>query len=78
MVDKIDKALLKLSPKIRQKVKQILQQILRGDTDGLDVKKLKGRTDIYRVRKGQVRIIFHRKEEKITVLAIEKRNDHTY
>lgn len=78
MVDHIDKALAKLSMKKRKVLQEVLLQLRQGDTQRLDIKKLKGRTDIYRVRKGNMRIIFQRINERIIVLAVEKRNDHTY
>ena len=46
-MDKIEKALNKLSPKERQKIKEILLQVDRGNFKGLDLKKLKGRDDIF-------------------------------
>ncbi|HBB38261.1 MAG: Addiction module toxin, RelE/StbE family [Candidatus Magasanikbacteria bacterium GW2011_GWD2_43_18] len=78
MVDEIDKALAKLTAKKRQVIKDILSRIMREETDGMDIKKLKGRTDIYRVRKGNMRILFQKSNEGIRVLAVEKRNDNTY
>lgn len=78
-MDKIQKALGKLFPKEREKVKQILRQIESGKTTGLDVKKLKGRDDIFRVRKGDIRIIYRTETSgKIFILAIERRRENTY
>ncbi len=78
-MDKIQKALQKLSPKEREKIGQTLRQIDSGETIGLDVKKLKGRNDIFRVRKGDVRIIYRTEANgKIFILAIERRKENTY
>ena len=50
-----------------------------GETGGLGHKKLKGRDDIFRVRKGSLRIIYRTDAKgKIFVLAIERRREDTY
>lgn len=78
-MDKIAKALQKLSDKERQKVKTVLSQLLAGKTGNLDIKKLKDRNDIFRVRVGDLRIIYRTDpKEKIMVLAIARRNENTY
>lgn len=78
-MDKISKALKKITAKEREAVKALLLKIISRDFNNLDIKKLKGREDIYRVRKGKIRIIFRiENKEKLFVLAIERRNDNTY
>jgi mRNA-degrading endonuclease RelE of RelBE toxin-antitoxin system len=77
-MDKIKKALNKLTNKEREKVKEILQEIERGSFDNLDIKKLKARQDIFRVRKGNIRIIYQEIKDKFSILTIEKRSDKTY
>ena len=77
-MDKIERELKKLNPKEKLLVKDILEKIKITDIYNLDVKKLKGRDDIFRVRKGKLRIIYRKIENNILVLAIEKRNDNTY
>lgn len=77
-MDRIDKELLKLNKKERGWVKTILEKIENGNFAGLDYKRLKGVHDIYRVRKGNVRIIYRSENNLIYILAIEKRNDNTY
>lgn len=78
-MDKIEKALQKLTLEERERIKEILKQLKSGKTSGLNIKKLKGREDIFRVRKGNIRIIY-RKDEKsnIFLLSIERRGDNTY
>lgn len=78
MVDKIQKALNKFSSKEKEFVKELLIKIKAGNVVGLDIKKLKGQSDIYRVRKGKIRIIYKINLETICLLAIERRNDNTY
>lgn len=78
-MDKISKALTKFSQKERRRVKEILEKIAAADTRGLNVAKLKGREDIFRARKGDMRIIYRRDNDgKIFVLAIERKNGQTY
>ena len=79
MTDRIDKNLQKLSPKQRTEVQKIVSCILEGKIQGLDLKKLRGSKDVYRVRKGKLRIIFYMPDTKeIRILAIESRSDTTY
>jgi len=77
-MDKIAKALKKLSAKERESVKKLLERIESGELKGLDVKKLKGRDDIFRARKGDIRVIYRVKKGSIHILAIERRSERTY
>ena len=78
MVDKISKELIKFSSKEKELIKNLLIRIKENKLAGLDLKKLKGRDDIFRVRKGKIRIIFRTVNDQIYLLTIEKRNDNTY
>lgn len=78
-MDKIEKALKKLSDKERQKIKIVLSKLISGKTANLDIKKLKDRSDIFRLRVGDLRIIYRLdSKEKIQVLSIGRRNEKTY
>lgn len=77
-MDKIQKALSKLSDKERKQVKDTLARLNSGNILGLDIQKLKGYKDIFRVRKGDVRIIYQKLERGIFILAIEHRSEKTY
>jgi mRNA-degrading endonuclease RelE of RelBE toxin-antitoxin system len=77
-MDKIQKALARLSNKEKGWVEDVLKKLSSSEIDSLDIKKLKGREDIYRVRKGKIRIIFRLQENTFFVLAIERRSDNTY
>ena len=78
-MDKLDKALSKLGAKEKKQAKEILLKLQPGDFRTLDIKKLKGRKDIYRARKGTLRIIYSiGKDKKISILAIERRSKGTY
>lgn len=78
MVDKIEKALNKFTQKEKKEVKDILIKFQKGDVKNLDIKKLKGHNNIFRVRKGKIRIIFRKKGDAIFVLSVERRTDKTY
>lgn len=78
-MDKIEKALTKLSKKERELVAALLRKIQAIDFVGLDFKKLKDRQDVFRVRRGDVRIIFRVvKDGSVFILAVERRSDTTY
>lgn len=77
-MDKIAKAIQKLSAVEQKVVKEILLKIKANTLIGFDLKKLKNQNDIYRVRKGRLRIIFHVTDTEIKILTIERRNDNTY
>lgn len=78
-MDKITKALKKLSAREKVEIKNILTRIKSNSLSGFDLKKLKNSVDIYRIRKGQIRVIFQVKNDKnILILAVERRSDNTY
>lgn len=77
-MDKIQKALQKLNEKERNQIKQILEQLSTGNFSDFEIKKLKGKEDIFRVRKGDFRIIYRVKERKIFILVVERRRENTY
>ncbi len=79
MVDQTQKFLDKMSPKQRAEIIRIGDLILAGKLAGLDILKLKGSDDLFRVRKGNIRIIFrHLGDHRNEVLAIENRSESTY
>ena len=77
-MNKIDKALARLTLKERGQTKSVLEKISANELAGLNIKKLRGHDDIFRVRKGDLRIIYRKQDEKIIVLAIERRSEKTY
>lgn len=78
MTDRLQKNLNRLTEKERQKIKKILFLIKAGNFNGLDVKKLKNRQDIFRVRRGDLRIIFKKSKTDIFILAVERRCEAAY
>lgn len=78
-MDKISKFLNKLNQKEHGIVKDVLEKIKKGEMAGLDVKKLKGADNCFRVRKGEIRIIYRINETgNASLLSIERKNDNTY
>jgi len=77
-MDKIEKELSKFSPKEKIQLKFFLQKINSGNLNNLDIKKLKGMDNIFRVRKGNFRVIYFKKEKEIILLKLERKNDNTY
>jgi mRNA-degrading endonuclease RelE of RelBE toxin-antitoxin system len=77
-MNKIDKFLKKLSQKERNEILSILLIIKSGIFDGMDIKKTKGTDEIYRVRKGRVRVIFQKNTTEIRILSVQFRDDNTY
>ena len=70
-MDKIQKFLRKLTEKERDEIS--------GSFQTLDVKKLKERNDIFRIRSGNTRIIYRALPNgEIFVLSIERRSEKTY
>lgn len=78
MTDKITKQLTKLNIKERELVKTLLLQLKDGNTTGLNITRLKGHEDIFRLRKGRLRIIYRQVGASLSVLTIERRSEKTY
>lgn len=77
-MDRIGKAVAKLSEKERALVKDIVLRLIRGDMGSLDIRKLKGYSDIFRARKGKVRILYRSDSGSIVILKIGHRSENTY
>ncbi|MCK6462673.1 MAG: hypothetical protein L6Q29_02530 [Candidatus Pacebacteria bacterium] len=78
-MDKISKFLNRLSKKEYSTIKDVLEKIKKGEMADLDIKKLKGNDGIYRIRKGDLRVIYRINEAgKVVIMDICRRNDNTY
>jgi mRNA-degrading endonuclease RelE of RelBE toxin-antitoxin system len=77
-MDRLDKALLKLTAQERQWAEKIFKQMARRDFTGLNVKKLKGYDNIFRIRKGQLRIIYCLEGDWLDLLHIGRGDEKTY
>lgn len=77
-MNKLDKALYKILKNYRVKILDTLILINNKNTKGLDIKKLKGQSNLYRVRVGEYRIQFRIENNDVFILDISKINDNTY
>lgn len=78
-MDRISKVLAKLTDKEKETLAEIFAKIQTGKTLGLDLKKLKGYGNIYRVRFGQWRVIYRIDNKgKIFLVSFDRRNEQTY
>ena len=77
-MDKISKALKRFSVKEKKRIKIILEKVKKGDFRNLRIKKLKSRLGVYRIRKGDIRIIYRIENKKTILLTVERRSDNTY
>ena len=77
-MDRNQKFLKRLSDKEFSAVEIALQRILARDTAGLDLKKLSGYRDVYRIRTGNIRIIFLDTGSNPEILEISRRSEKTY
>jgi mRNA-degrading endonuclease RelE of RelBE toxin-antitoxin system len=79
MVDRVEKFLRKIPKKQYRIIISIIERILNGDINNLDVKQLSGYRNVFRVRKGKIRIVFKRQENgEYNILYIEYRSEGTY
>ena len=60
-------------------LENLIKRIFSLNWKNLDIKKLKGQDDIFRVRKGKLRIIYRLSDKKeVYIIAIERRSETTY
>lgn len=74
-MDKIKKFLLKLTKKERALIKAILGDVLTLNLQNYDVKPLKGYKGFYRLRKGDIRIVFAKENAMGVIIDINYRKD---
>lgn len=78
MSGKIQKLLAKLTPKERELVKLLILRVKLDDITGLNVRQLVGYDDLYRVRKGRLRIVYRKNSKEFTIVRIDRRNEKMY
>ena len=74
----LKKLLSKFGKKERKVLESLTEKIISLQWRGLGIKKLKGYEGIYRVRKGDLRLVFQRKNKNIFILTIERRSEKNY
>lgn len=78
-MDGIRKFLNHLEAKRKAVIEEIIARLVKHDFEGLDIKKLKGQKNHFRVRKGKIRIQFYFDEaNNVVVTDATYRNDNTY
>ena len=77
-MDRISKFLKRLSQEERKSVSEALEGIQAGTFKNLDVKKLTGRSGLFRVRLGSIRIVLSKEGNSIRILLIDRRSEDTY
>lgn len=77
-MDRLKKSLLKLSAKERKVAEVIITRIVARDIQGLNIKKLKGFDNVFRVRKGELRVIYVIESGVAIIIDVTRRNDTTY
>lgn len=77
-MDKISKAIKKINSKDALKIADTIELLIQGKLSNLDIKKLKGHKEIFRVRVGNYRVIYKQKLDNVTILHIGHRDEKTY
>ena len=78
MSDAITKFITKLSKNERLVILGIIKKITSNNLTGLQIKKLVGSNDIFRVRKGKFRIIYRKTKTDCIVISVDRRSETTY
>lgn len=73
LMDKLRKFLRKLSRKEQEEIEALMLRVQQLDLQGLDVKPLQGMKDVYRVRKGKLRVIYKSYKNRGIIIAIDYR-----
>lgn len=74
----LKKLLSKFNKEEREIIEFLIEKIISLNWRDLDIKKLKGYQNIFRIRKGKIRIIFAKNQKEIAIVAIERRREGTY
>lgn len=77
-MDKIQKAIGKLSKEHKEIFDILSRKLLLRDFSGLNITRLKGNKDIFRLRRGRLRIIFRYIQGNLDLLDVGLRNENSY
>lgn len=79
LTSKASRQLVKIDSETQQRILEHLTT-LASDPSGLDVKKLKARDNLWRLRVGRYRVFFQREKPRLVILVVEivRRSDTTY
>jgi mRNA-degrading endonuclease RelE of RelBE toxin-antitoxin system len=76
-MDKVSKSIRNLDSKTAKKITKTMELLFKNKIEFLDIKKLRGYRDIFRIKTGNYRIIY-KKGRKIKILFIGHRDEKTY
>lgn len=74
-MDKIQKFLSHLNKKERAVLLNVLSDIRALKLDAYDIKALQGHKNLYRLRKGSIRIIFSKEKTRGSIIHVSYRKD---
>lgn len=77
MTGKVEKLLKKITAKERTVLRDILRELIAGGKKDFNIVKIVN-SDLYRLKKGRFRIIFHYENKDIIIDSIRIRNEDTY
>lgn len=77
-MDKIFKFLRKRTKKERLLLMALVDLIVQKKTESLDIKKLTGYDNLFRVRSGKFRVIFKMGQDESVIVKIDERDEQTY
>lgn len=74
-MNNIEKFFSKLNKSLRLHLIAVIQDVLAGKIDAAKIKPLKGHSGLFRVRVGDIRIVFAKKEDGLILFSIGFRKD---
>jgi len=74
----LEKLLSRFHKEDREALEFLVKKIISLDWRGLNIRKLKGYQDVFRLRKRRLRIIFIKRDNTISFINIERKNESTY
>ena len=77
-MDKLTKFLRRLSPKERDHLAIVIKDIAEGNLKGYDRKKMKGCGNLFRIRIGDIRIVYTDTDGERRLLLIDRRDENTF
>lgn len=77
-MDRLKKALAKLPKEHKANFDFIISRLLSGDFTGLQIAKIRGQKDVYRVKRGRLRVVFRIASREILIISVSLRSEKTY
>lgn len=59
-------------------MEDIIKNILSNTLHNLDIKKLRGEQGLFRVRKGNIRVVFFKERDVTRIVFLGRRNENMY